>query len=119
MIDDTDVLLIEDDEDIRLGCLQALELEGVRAAGFSCVEEMPRVLPRDRCLVVVSDEISRQSAFSPECRDDRSSTAARAARGHPASVPQLRQSGCGSPESGATASEGHGDPRIARSQLAR
>jgi two-component system C4-dicarboxylate transport response regulator DctD len=55
MIDGTDVLVIEDDDDIRFGCLQALELEGVRAAGFSSVEDMPRVLPRDRCLVVVSD----------------------------------------------------------------
>jgi len=55
MIDETEVLVIEDDEDIRLGCLQALSLAGVRAEGFSSAEKAPRVLPRDRCLVVVSD----------------------------------------------------------------
>src|SRR6516164_281566 len=55
MTDETEVLVIEDDDDIRLGCLQALALAGVRAEGFNSAEKAPRALPRDRCLVVVSD----------------------------------------------------------------
>jgi two-component system C4-dicarboxylate transport response regulator DctD len=55
MSNETEVLVIEDDDDIRLGCLEVLALAGVRAEGFDSAEEVPRSLPRDRCLVVVSD----------------------------------------------------------------
>jgi len=55
MTEETEVLVIEDDDDIRLGCLQALALAGVRAEGFSSAEKAPRALSRDRCHVVVSD----------------------------------------------------------------
>ncbi|KVD87071.1 Fis family transcriptional regulator [Burkholderia sp. ABCPW 14] len=55
MTDDLDVLVVEDDDYVRLGCLQALALEGVRAAGFDSAEKVLSMLPRDRRLVVVSD----------------------------------------------------------------
>jgi len=55
MSDETEVLVIVGDDDIRLGCLEALALAGVRAEGFNSAEEVPRALPRDRCLVIVSD----------------------------------------------------------------
>lgn len=55
MLENIDVLVVEDDDDVRLGCLQALALEGVRAAGFESVEKVPRNLPRDGAFVVVSD----------------------------------------------------------------
>jgi len=54
MSDEAEVLVIADD-DIRLGCLEALALAGVRAIGLRSAEEMRSVLPRNRCLVVLSD----------------------------------------------------------------
>ncbi|MEJ8797547.1 sigma-54 dependent transcriptional regulator [Trinickia caryophylli] len=53
--DDFDVIVIEDEDDVRLGCLQALALEGLRAKGFDSVESVPQPLPRDGRFVVVSD----------------------------------------------------------------
>lgn len=50
-----DVLVIEDDEDVRVGCLQALTLEGLKARGFESVEDLPREMMRDFGGVVVSD----------------------------------------------------------------
>jgi len=55
MNDDVEVIVIEDEDDVRLGCLQALELEGLRAVGYDSVERVPRTLPRDGRFVVVSD----------------------------------------------------------------
>lgn len=53
--DDVEVMVIEDEDDVRLGCLQALQLEGLRAVGYDSVERVPRTLPRDVRYVVVSD----------------------------------------------------------------
>lgn len=52
---DFDVLLIEDDADVRLGCEQALRLEGLKVRGVAAVEELPGPLPDDFPGVVVSD----------------------------------------------------------------
>lgn len=50
-----DVIVIEDDEDVRLGCLQALALEGIKAIGLGSVEEAQKILPKAYPGVVVSD----------------------------------------------------------------
>lgn len=42
---DFDVLLIEDDKDVRLGCMQALKLENFTVAGVGSVEEARHYLP--------------------------------------------------------------------------
>lgn len=42
---DFDVLLIEDDKDVRLGCMQALKLENFSVAGVGSVEEARHYLP--------------------------------------------------------------------------
>ncbi|MET4896593.1 sigma-54 dependent transcriptional regulator [Sphingomonadaceae bacterium jetA1] len=52
---DADVIVIEDDEDVRLGCLQALALEGIKATGFETVEDARKALPKNYPGVVVSD----------------------------------------------------------------
>lgn len=52
---DLKVLIVEDDEDVRLGCLQALELEGLTVIGAKCVEQVPRMAPQDFPGVVVTD----------------------------------------------------------------
>ncbi|TBW36101.1 sigma-54-dependent Fis family transcriptional regulator [Siculibacillus lacustris] len=52
---DLQVLVIEDDEDVRLGCLQALILEGLRAEGVGSVEKAERRIGPDFPGVVVSD----------------------------------------------------------------
>ncbi|MDR2112679.1 MAG: sigma-54 dependent transcriptional regulator [Candidatus Accumulibacter sp.] len=49
------ILLVEDDPDVRLGCEQALQLEGIAADGFGSVEEARRGLSADFPGIVVSD----------------------------------------------------------------
>jgi two-component system C4-dicarboxylate transport response regulator DctD len=49
------VLLIEDDPDVRLGCEQALQLEGIAADGFGSAEEARQRLDADFPGIVVSD----------------------------------------------------------------
>jgi two-component system response regulator AauR len=52
---DYQVLLVEDDADVRLGCLQAFGLEDVAALGVESVEQVPPGLLRQFAGVVVSD----------------------------------------------------------------
>lgn len=52
---DVRVILIEDDEDVRLGCVQALTLEGVRTLGVDSVEKARRALGPQFAGVVVCD----------------------------------------------------------------
>ena len=52
---DYQVLVVEDDADVRLGCLQALSLEGLQALGVESVEKVPRAMLKDFPGVVVSD----------------------------------------------------------------
>lgn len=52
---DYQVLVIEDDQDIRLGCLQALGLDGIPAQGVESVEKAQRLVGRDFAGVVVTD----------------------------------------------------------------
>ncbi|MFC0216857.1 two-component system C4-dicarboxylate transport response regulator DctD [Pseudochelatococcus lubricantis] len=52
---DHDVLVIEDDEDVRLGCLQALALHNIKAIGYEAVENVPRAPMRDFPGIIVSD----------------------------------------------------------------
>lgn len=54
-MNDLDVLVIEDDADVRLGCVQALRLEGLKVLGVASVEEAPGPLGDDFPGVVVSD----------------------------------------------------------------
>jgi len=49
------VLIIEDDPDVRLGCEQALQLEGIATEGTASAEEARRHLGRDFRGIVVSD----------------------------------------------------------------
>jgi two-component system C4-dicarboxylate transport response regulator DctD len=49
------VILIEDDPDVRLGCQQALQLEGIATDGFGSVEEARPHLGTDFPGIVVSD----------------------------------------------------------------
>jgi two-component system C4-dicarboxylate transport response regulator DctD len=49
------VLIIEDDADVRLGCLQALALEGIEAQGVDSVERAQRLVGADFPGVVVTD----------------------------------------------------------------
>ena len=49
------VLLIEDDPDVRLGCEQALQLEGISTQGAGSVEEAQRHLCADFPGIIVSD----------------------------------------------------------------
>lgn len=52
---DCQVLVVEDDQDVRLGCLQALSLEGMSAMGVESVEKIPRDMLKNFPGVVVSD----------------------------------------------------------------
>lgn len=49
------VIIIEDDEDVRLGCLQALALEGIKASGYESVEKARALAGKEFHGVVVSD----------------------------------------------------------------
>ena len=49
------VLIIEDDPDVRLGCEQALQLEGIATESAGSVEEAQRYLCVDYPGIVVSD----------------------------------------------------------------
>jgi two-component system C4-dicarboxylate transport response regulator DctD len=49
------VLIVEDDADVRLGCLQALALEGIEAQGVDSVERAQRLVGVDFPGVVVTD----------------------------------------------------------------
>jgi len=49
------VLLVEDDPDVRLGCEQALQLEDIPASGVDSAEQALRRVTRDFSGVVVSD----------------------------------------------------------------
>ncbi|MDR3375791.1 MAG: sigma-54 dependent transcriptional regulator [Ancalomicrobiaceae bacterium] len=52
---DMKVVVIEDDEDVRLGCIQALELKGIAAEGVGSVEAAMPYVERDFAGVFVSD----------------------------------------------------------------
>lgn len=54
-MNDPMVILIEDDADVRLGCVQALELEDIPVLGFASVEAARSVLERPFHGVVVTD----------------------------------------------------------------
>ena len=54
-MNDLQVLIVEDDDDVRLGCLQALALEGLAASGVDSVEKAQRLVSRDFPGVVVTD----------------------------------------------------------------
>lgn len=49
------VLIIEDDPDVRLGCEQALQLEGILTESVASAEEARRLLGKDFRGIVVSD----------------------------------------------------------------
>jgi two-component system C4-dicarboxylate transport response regulator DctD len=55
MTDNVQVLVVEDDPDVRLGCEQALQLEDIPAAGVDSAEKAMRLLSHDFPGVVVSD----------------------------------------------------------------
>ena len=55
MTDNLEVLVVEDDPDVRLGCEQALQLEDIAVAGGESAEKARRYLTRDFAGVVVSD----------------------------------------------------------------
>ena len=55
MIDTLKVLIIEDDPDVRLGCEQALQLEGIPTESAGSAEEGKRRLGKDFRGIVVSD----------------------------------------------------------------
>ncbi|MBL8439392.1 MAG: sigma-54-dependent Fis family transcriptional regulator [Zoogloeaceae bacterium] len=55
MSDALQVLLIEDDPDVRLGCEQALKLEDIPVTGVDNAERARRIVDRDFAGVVVSD----------------------------------------------------------------
>ena len=52
---DVQVVLIEDDTDVRLGCVQALTLDGIRAQGVESVEKARRYLASSFAGVIVCD----------------------------------------------------------------
>ena len=54
-MDNFDVLVIEDDPDVQLGCVQALMLGGIRAHGVESVEEAQPLLDNHFEGVIVSD----------------------------------------------------------------
>jgi len=49
------VLVIEDDQDVQLGYVQALGLDGIPAQGFDSVEKARRAIGRDFAGIIVSD----------------------------------------------------------------
>ena len=55
MTDNLQVLVVEDDPDVRLGCEQALQLEDIPVAGMDSAEKARRQLTRDFPGVIVSD----------------------------------------------------------------
>ncbi len=55
MTDLLQVIVVEDDPDVRLGCEQALQLEGIAVAGADSAEKARRLLTRDFPGVIVSD----------------------------------------------------------------
>lgn len=55
MTESLTVLIIEDDPDVRLGCEQALQLEGIATEGVASAEEGKRRLGKDFRGIVVSD----------------------------------------------------------------
>ncbi|HJV50635.1 MAG TPA: sigma-54 dependent transcriptional regulator [Noviherbaspirillum sp.] len=55
MTESLQVLIVEDDPDVRLGCEQALQLEDIPVAGVDSAEKARRRLSRDFPGVVVSD----------------------------------------------------------------
>ena len=55
MSDSLKVLIIEDDPDVRLGCEQALQLEGISTESVASAEEGKRLLGKDFRGIVVSD----------------------------------------------------------------
>jgi DNA-binding NtrC family response regulator len=55
MFDGMKVLIIEDDPDVRLGCEQALMLEGLDARGVASAEQALGLLHQGFPGVVVSD----------------------------------------------------------------
>ena len=54
-MDTCQVIVVEDDEDVRLACLQSLSLEGLSAVGFESVEKAQKTITDDFSGVVVSD----------------------------------------------------------------
>ena len=48
-------IVVEDDEDVRLGCLQALALEGIKATGFDSVEKVKDLAAKEFSGVIVTD----------------------------------------------------------------
>jgi two-component system C4-dicarboxylate transport response regulator DctD len=54
-LSDLQVLIIEDDADVRFGCIQALTLEGIRAAGVDSAEKAQRLVGPGFTGVVVCD----------------------------------------------------------------
>ena len=55
MNDKLQVLIVEDDPDVRLGCTQALELEDIPVTAVDSAEQACRRLNRDNACVIVSD----------------------------------------------------------------
>jgi two-component system C4-dicarboxylate transport response regulator DctD len=55
MPEDMKVLIVEDDPNVRLGCEQALQLEGIRTEGVDSAEKARRLVAADFPGVVVSD----------------------------------------------------------------
>ena len=55
MSDTLKVLVIEDDPDVRLGCEQALQLEGIATESVGSAEEGERRLQKDFRGIIVSD----------------------------------------------------------------
>ena len=54
-MNDLQVLVIEDDQDVQLGYVQALGLDGIRAQGFDTVEKARRAISPDFAGVIVTD----------------------------------------------------------------
>lgn len=52
---DYQAIVIEDDQDVRLGCMQALSLEGLDVTGAESVEKARRIIDADFPGVVVTD----------------------------------------------------------------
>lgn len=61
-----DVLLIEDDLDVQLGCVQALKLDKIKAIGVSSVEEAQHLLPalRQHGIVVTDMKLPGMSGLA-------------------------------------------------------
>ena len=55
MIETLKVLIVEDDPDVRLGCEQALQLEGLATEAVDSAEAARRRIGKDFCGIIVSD----------------------------------------------------------------